>query len=505
MRPLVWAPLMLLCLSARSLPASAQSVPDLKTLRAAIAAARGAAPDNYADTITATSRDGSVETFHVYKFGPNSRTTADAGPIHVESGRSGGEDWHQNDNGITVADEPDPSAPSAAASDKGTVTATADGKLLISNLDGNGFGLRQYVDPQTYHIVREESIQRGRTVTTTYDEYAQFGKQTLTAAWTVTNSATGTIRTFKRLSRDAGNVTAAQVAEPGTRRALVDFPSNQPVAIPAKFDAGAITVQVTIAGHPLTFLLDTGAENIALDSTTARDLGLKPIDHITATVAQTADFADAVVPSLTIGPVGMHDIVVTTTPLTDRSNGDPGFKIAGLLGFDFLATIGLHIDYEHKTLTAAPLGAYQAPAGPDVVPIDIRLGDQIPTMSVGLDGVVADRFVIDTGNGFGTYLVFDYFLDRHPHVGERSSEPIPGAGVGGTFTAHPFFVHSFRFGTWNFTDFNGFSVGAGSFPLPEDGLIGPEFLILFNVDLDYPHGRIYLTPTTNTKQMLHLR
>jgi hypothetical protein len=285
----------------------------------------------------------------------------------------------------------------------------------------------------------------------------------------------------------------------------VDFPGNQPVVIPAKFDAGRITVQVTIAGHPLDLLLDTGSDDITLDSATASALGLKTIDHYTATNAQTADFSDAVVPSMSIGPVSMHDIVVSTTPITDRSGAGSGPKFAGLLGFDFLATIGVHIDYEHKTITVAPIATYAPPSGPNVVPIDIRLDAQVPTISVGLDGTVADRFIVDTGNGFGTYLVFDYFLDRHPHIGERSSEAIPGIGVGGTFNAHPFFVHSFRLGTWNFVDFNGFSVGQGSFPGADDGLIGPEFLILFNVDLDYPHGRIYLSPTTNTKQMLHIR
>jgi len=490
-----------------SVPVTAAGVPDLKTLRANIDAARGPVPDNYRETLTITAEDGSTETFHTYKFGKSLRTRVDSGPVHWEFGTADGEDWHQDENGITVVDEPDPDSGAAAgaSADSGTVSqaATPAGTLVISSVDANGFGTRQYVDGATDHVLREERIRRAGTVTTTYDEYATFGAETLPSRWTVTNSATGTVREIARLERVAGDVSAAQVAEPSIRRALVDFPSNAPVAIPARFNAGQIIVTVTIAGHPLNFILDTGSADIVLDSTTAHDLGFASIDHYSATNAQTADFSDAVVPALTIGTVSMHDIVVSTTPLTDRSSA-PGFKVAGLLGFDFLATIGVHIDYEHSTVSVAPVGSYAPPSGPNVVPIDIRLGQQVPTMSVGLDGVVANRFVIDTGNGFGSYLVFDYFMDRHPNVGERSSEAVNGVGIGGTFTAHPFFVHSFRFGTWDFQDFNGFRVGAGSYPQDEDGAIGPEFLVLFNVDLDYPHGRVYLTPTTNTKQMLHM-
>lgn len=482
-----------------SLPASAGNVPDVKTLRAQIAAARGAAPDNYRETITLQTGDGTIATFRTYKRGHDVRTVEDAGPIHTESGVAGSERWHQDENGITVADDPVPNE-APAASGAGTVSSTADA-LIISNLDKNGFGLRQYVDPASYRIFREDVLRPSGTLTTTY-VYGTYGTQTLTSHWTTTDEATKVTRTYARLERVAGVATAAQVAEPGLRRPLVDFPNVQPVALPATFENGTITVAVTIAGHPLTFSLDSGAAGIVLDGAAATALGLKPIERYASTDAQSPQRSEAVVPSLRIGPLGMHDIVVSIAPL---AQSNPGSKsIDGELGFDFLATIGLRIDYQHATLTAIPLPEYAPPAGPDVVHIDVRLGQQVPMTTVALDGIVADRFVVDTG-ATGAVSVYDAFMDRHPDVGTRGSLQLNGYGLDGTAYLRPFTVQSFRLGTWTFPNFEGYRIGRGRSDQGWDGFIGSAFLQLFDVELDYPHGRIYLTPTTNTKQMLHLR
>ena len=489
---------------------AADSAPDLATLRAKMRAATGPAPDNYRDVVTATGDDGGVTTFTLYKYGQNVRTTVDSGPIHTESGTIGGERWNQNANGITVAEEPDPSAIRASldddtiTNDSATVRSngTLSDGLIVSDIGTAGDGTRRFIDPNTFQMMRSERVRNGETTaTTTIDDYAAFGAQTLPAHWTVVRASGGTVK-YTRVERVPNSVSAAQVIEPGIRRLLVDFPADKPVEIPSHYRAGQFYVRATIAGRPVDFKLDTGSAGIAIDTDAAKRLGLKLINHRIVVNAQAADVYSAVVPSITLGPVAMHDIVVSTAPIKFKDTWSS--DVVGLLGFDFLATIGLTVDNEHQRLIATPLDVYQPPAGPNVVPVDIRLNTHVPTVSVGLDNVVADRFVVDTGNGFGSYLVFDYFMNRHPNVGERSGQTIAGHGVGGDFTARSFFVHSFRLATYNFQDFNGFRVGGGSYPQPEDGSLGTLFLVLFNIDFDYAHGRMYLTPTTNTKQMLHM-
>ena len=126
-------------------------------------------------------------------------------------------------------------------------------------------------------------------------------------------------------------------------------------------------------------------------------------------------------------------------------------------------------------------------------------------IEVSLDGVLASRFIVDTGDSLGSFTIFDYFMDRHPNVGARSARGIAVKGVGGDTRAQLFSAHSFRIGTYNFVDFTGTRMGSGSYAVAEDGLIGTEFLDLFTLDFDYPHGMMYLTPTSNMKLMLHIR
>jgi hypothetical protein len=491
--------------------ARAADTPSIAALLAKIESARGADPPSYREV--RTSSDGTRST--IVRIGKDFRTFETSGPIEWQYGTYRGEDWHQNPNGVTVVEEPDPSDTSEntdsrsvtdgqITSNPDTLAVTADGYVL-SELDRNGFGTRTTVDPQTLHLKRYERLRRNRTTTITIVDYAAFGMQMLPAHWTIAD-ADGNVATVTRVSRGEG-ATPANVKEPGIRRLLVDIPGTEPVKIPARFDGASIYVPVTINGHKLNFELDSGSSDIAIDADVAKSIGLTLMNQRMTTNARTSATSDAIVSSIGIGPVSMSDIVVSTVKLTPdiAMNAKDYDHIDGLLGFDFFATTGVSVDYSNKTVTVTPATTYVPPADKSTMPLDIRLGRQVPQISVALDGVVADRFIVDTGNGLSSYVVFDYFMDKHPHVGERSSQAVAAIGVGGMFAARLFFVHTFKIGTWAFQDFSGVLAGAGSYEQPEDGLIGPGFLVLFRTDFDYAHGRIYLTPTTNTKQMLHIR
>jgi predicted aspartyl protease len=482
--------------------AAADGLPDIATLRARVLAAAGTAPENYRETITWKSSDGNSGKEQTFKSAAGKRIVRSAGPIHWESGTFKGDDWHQNVNGLTVFDEPDPLA-GAPAHETATVQSVTSPvpMLVISDIDANGLGTKEYIDPVTFRHVRDEAIDRSGTETTTYDAFASFGAQTLPAHWTVT-TALGS-ETYTRTERVPDAATAADVAMPGGSRALIEFPSTAPVQIPADFRRGAVFVRTSINGHHYGFLLDSGSDGIVVDTDVAHQLGLPLVNrHINDANAKAAETFDAVLPEVKIGSLAMHNIVVSATKLANEREGD--VKLAGVLGFDFFATAGITVDYEHQRLTVTPAASYVPPTGSAVVPLDLRLGDQLPMITVGLDGVPATRFIVDTGDQLGAYVVFDYFMDRHPKVGERSGQQIAVSGAGGMTTARPFFVHSFRLGSYNFADFDGYRLGSGSYENEQDGSIGTEFLVLFTLDFDYPHGRLYLTPTTNTKQMLHI-
>lgn len=531
MHPALWiVPVLVSALVPTLAPPAA--IPDAATLRERVLAARGPDPVNAAQTVTITA-GGNAVAEHVYVLGSDVRITRDAGIIHEERGRFGNEQWHQNANGLTVFDGSSdapvgiPGVPEPPGA--GTVRA-AGGSYVVSDVDANGLGVRETIDAATYRILKMEQIGRGGTRTTEYADFAPCGSQVLPAAWTVTESGDST--RARRSACAPGTVAAAEVAEPGVRRVLADVPGGVPTQIPAKFVsvdfvrepfvkqmAGAepytadqpvkinsttIIVPVSIRGHTYAFLLDSGSNSIILDTSVARALGMKLYDPRTVYGARPHVAYQSVAPPMTIGTVRMHDVVVGVEPLRDQ-NGDFTSKnhVDGLLGFDFFATLGVSIDYVKKRVVVTPATMYRPPDDPQAVTIDARLASQVPEITVALDGVEAHRFVVDTGNGFGSYVVFDHFMDQHPSVGERSSRRIPGNGLGGSFNAQPFFVRSFRLGDWEFRNFSGYSIGAGSYPGPSDGLVGPTFLDLFTADFDYAHGRIYLTPTIDTQRLLH--
>lgn len=83
------------------------ALPDAQTLRARMAAATGVANLNFSETIVETNDAGQVISTH-YRRGEDELTTAARGPIQTSYGTQRGVDWHQNANGITVPDLPDP-------------------------------------------------------------------------------------------------------------------------------------------------------------------------------------------------------------------------------------------------------------------------------------------------------------------------------------------------------------------------------------------------------------
>src|ERR1700690_1588674 len=92
--------------------------PDLATVQARVKQA-SAKPADWRETIVSTSTDGLTTTVRHLHKGDDWRDIVEQGPFHTEEGEVKGDAWHQNDNGQTVADEPDPGH---AAPEKTTTT-----------------------------------------------------------------------------------------------------------------------------------------------------------------------------------------------------------------------------------------------------------------------------------------------------------------------------------------------------------------------------------------------
>lgn len=483
---------------------------DLAAVRAKMKQAN-TRPANWRETIVSTSTDGLTTTTRHLHRGDDWRDIVERGPFHTEQGEVKGDAWHQNDNGQTVADEPDPghAAPEKTTTTLSRVHAPVEA-YVIAVLNARGWGDKEYVDPATWLVVRRETIGASGTVVTRYDDVRADGGRTFAHHWITENGYSRTTRESRITAYDANDVSADDVAMPPNRRALVSFPPGlSSVALPAKFGREHVFVRITIGGRGLDFVLDTGASGITLDNTVARQLGLTAYGTHSAITAGRYTTARTIVPEMRVGQLTMKNVAVQLVP--DGLDETFGVKSVGLLGFDFLAELGLTIDYEHERVTAVPEPAYVVPAGKYVIPLDVRIGEGSPMVTVAVNGALSERFILDTG-GAGSFMIFDTFARKHPEAlhdeggGDAFARSMSFEGIGGAIRTQPYQLKKLKIGPLAFNDFVGYRVmSATSYEGDDDGIIGVDFLKMFTLGLDYANSRVYLVPNSWGRRAMGIR
>jgi predicted aspartyl protease len=491
-----------------ALPASADAPLDAAAIRAKIAAA-GGRPAAYRETLEFVSSNGTKTVEHDYCRGSDCRYVFDTGQLHAESGTYKGDSWHMNENGQVVFDDPDdnggprhPAPPSVSA-----INTPVEG-YLIAALDARGRGTKEYVDAATWQIVRRDRITADGTIVSTYDDIRADNGHTFAHHMHVDDQTTKVTTDMRVTSFDESGVAESDIAVPSPRRALVEFPPGvTSVDLPATFSGTQVFVRVMIGNRGLDFALDTGAAGITIDSDVARQLGLTQLDRRSAVAAARYDTSEAIVPEMKVGSLTMRDVAVQVVP--QGWEQAPGVKDVGLLGFDFLAELGVTIDYEHRRVTVVRGQVFQPPTDPRTIPVDVRIGSGQPRTTVAVNGVQGERFILDTG-GDGTFIITDYFARLHPDAFKnQTTSPFPTRmlGIGGEFTVQRYSMSRIQFASAVFQNFVGYRIiSKGAYESDEgDGVIGAEFLQLFTVTLDYVDSRIYLVPNSYGRRAMGVK
>jgi predicted aspartyl protease len=496
----LWAGLVLASLFLGTAAAAPEgAVPDSSTIYAKVRAADGIAPANYREVIQAVQSNGGTLVETRFVLGENYRSDAVTGTVETQTGKYKGDSWHQNANGLTVVHE---LPPGLATPDTFTTTVTAIDEPVtgyrIARLNVRGYGAVDYVNSKTWQIVRSESIGANGTSTTVYGARFAFGDVRAPKTWHVHNVSSGLDIDYTREAYEAGTVTDADVAIPPNRRRLVEFPPGvDSVALPTVFArSNHMYVRLMVEGRGYDFLLDSGASGITVDPSAVAQMHLKTFDQMENSAnAGRIDTATARIDTLSIGPLTMHDVIVSEVPMTEN---EADVKGVGLLGFDFLAELGVAIDYDHKTVTVHRYGTYSLPSDKTTNVIPIRLDTQQPSVTAKINGALAERIVLDTG-GFGPFLLFDYFTRRHPEalvdknaMGLRV-RPMQLRGVGGIIGTRAYDLPEIDLGSVRYVDFIGWVVTSKSYGGNQDGLFGPDFLKVYDVFFDYPNGQVALT------------
>jgi predicted aspartyl protease len=493
----------------QAVPVAADTAPEPAVLRERIRASGGPIPDSWRETDETVSSDGTTTIEHDYRRGKDFRYTFDTGPFHTERGVNGGRLWHMNDNGQVIVDQPDPgnATREVTTTTVESIHTPVEG-YAIATLNAQGHGQKEYVDGTTWRVVRREQLTTNGTIVTTLDDVRADHGRTFAHHLHVENGYANTTSDLRVVDYAPDDVPASEVAISVPRRSLVTFPPGAgAVELPARFGPSHILVRVEIGGRGLDFVLDSGAGTITIDSDVARDLGLKEYGKHSAVTAGRYTTARTVVPEMRIGSLVMHDVAIQVVPHGWQT--EPHVKEVGLLGFDFLAELGVTIDYEHKRVTVVPGSAYVPPNDPATIPLDVRVGGGQPRASVAVNGALGERFIIDTG-GVGTFFIFDYFARRHPEAlrdrgGGGAQRLRTLTGIGGTFEVEPYQIESVKLASVNFTDFVGYRVKGSSYAQNDDGIVGVDFLRLFTIGFDYGKSRLYLVPNASGRAAMGLK
>jgi predicted aspartyl protease len=126
-----------------------------------------------------------------------------------------------------------------------------------------------------------------------------------------------------------------------------------PVEVPFEFLSHQIVVEVKINGKgPFNLLVDSDTDPSAIDSTTAKELGLDVGSRgspATGGGTQTTTVYQTRLPSVELGTISAKDIVAAVIDLKKISDRI-GKPIQGVLGYSFLKDRIIQIDYPNSKL-----------------------------------------------------------------------------------------------------------------------------------------------------------
>jgi outer membrane lipoprotein-sorting protein len=254
---------------------------------------------------------------------------------------------------------------------------------------------------------------------------------------------------------------------------------------------GHIFVPVTIGAKEYTFLLDSGAQNVLIDSRVARDAGLSAVGALQASGAQrTGGLQLARLDAMRIGNGTLHGVVATTLDLGRSTEG--AFRIDGILGYPFFAEAVVTIDSAASTMTFGPPGSFE----PSGTKLRVETDRAFPEARVRFNGSIDGAVLVDTGNA-AEVLLYKPFVDRHPGLVPPSVTEIRRSyGIGGAATSYSSSLDRLDLAGFTFyhSETNVMLATRGAFADRVDaGNVGMGILRNFVVTFDLSSNALYLS------------
>ncbi len=292
-------------------------------------------------------------------------------------------------------------------------------------------------------------------------------------------------------------VTAAEFAMPGQELKDVSFVGGgNKATIPFKLINNHIYIQVSINGHPLHFMFDTGGANI-LTPGAAKSAGIKSQGAMQGggVGKKSVNTGFGKVKNLTLGgKVVVRNQIFGVLAMPGYSDVE-GVPFNGLVGYEVLKRFVVQIDYAARTMTFMRAQAFNPADAGTAIPFTY-LG-RIPGVKGSIDGM-SGEFEIDTGSR-AALSMWAPFVKKHHMVSRYKTTPdtVVGWGVGGNASARVTRGGKLMIGPVSVNDpvmeLSSSKEGAGADKFIA-GNIGGEILKHFTVTFDYAKQLMYLKP-----------
>ena len=254
----------------------------------------------------------------------------------------------------------------------------------------------------------------------------------------------------------------------------------------------------------LNFILDTGSSGISLDSTTAEELGLKPVPsdrtirgiagirNVSFLYNRTLHF-----PGLSIDSLNFHinDYGILTAVYGER--------IDGIIGFAVLSRYIVKIDYDKVKVIFCTRGTIRYPRGGYLLRPQMNQLVSQP-MRVRDAKTISSRFLFDIGAGLCMLFSREFIEDSNFLDKKRRLWPKEGEGLGGKIDMELTVIKEVKIGPYKFRNVPSFifndEFNVTAYP-QMGGLLGNDIMRRFNIIMNYAKGDIYITPNQHFSEL----
>jgi hypothetical protein len=261
------------------------------------------------------------------------------------------------------------------------------------------------------------------------------------------------------------------------------FAAALALTIPFQFENNQIFVKVGINdAAPAWFLVDSGAGGSVIDTTTARQLGIKTEGEARGTGAGKGTYTVTFAKDVTYRLPGASFTVPSSYVVDFSAQREIVERdVAGLLAYDFFMHYVVDIDFDAEVMTLYDPATFDPRGRGTIVPF--RFVKKVPWIKLRVTlprrKAVETEAMVDSGSQDAVDVAA---MAQSPHHLEVTG----GVGLGEEFRVTLGRAESVQIGPYTMRGPIG---GPGTTPL-----IGNEVLRRFHVIFDYPHQRLILAP-----------